>query len=77
MCDPNPLPKSVCRKCKKKGHYQRVCQSKAVAANELTAAAMYSPILAMASSEGVPTGLKKFSISLSISKKKAIALVDP
>ena len=77
MRSKSPARESVCRKCKKKGHYQRVCQSKAVAANELTAAAMYSPILAMASSEGVPTGLKKFSISLSINKKKAIALVDP
>ena len=59
-----------------KGHYQRVCQSKAVAANELTTAAMYSPILAMASFESVSAGLKKSSITLSIYRKKAIALVD-
>ena len=66
----------VCRKCKKKGHYQRVCWSKAVAANELTAAAIYSPILANAFFEVVPAGLKKSINTLSISKKKAIALVD-
>ena len=61
---------------KKKGDYQRVCQSKAVAANELTAAAMYSPLLAMASLRGVPAGLRKSSVFLSINKKRAIALVD-
>ena len=71
-----PAREAACRKCKKKGHYQRVCQSKAVAANELTAAAMYSPLLAMASLRGVSAGLRKSSVFLSINKKKAIALVD-
>ena len=71
-----PAREAACRKCKKKGHYQRVCQSKAVAANELTAAAMYSPLLAMASLRDVPAGLRKSSVFLSISKKKAITLVD-
>ena len=67
---------TVCRKCKKKGHYQRVRQSKTVAANGLTAPAMYSPLLAMASLRRVPAGLRKSSVFLSINKKKAIALVD-
>ena len=37
---------------------------------------MYSPILAIASFKGLRAGLKKSSITLSINKKKAIALVD-
>ena len=37
---------------------------------------MYSPILAVASLKCVPIGLKKSSISLSLSKKKTVALVD-
>ena len=71
-----PAREAVSRKHKKKGYYQRVCQSKGVPANELTAAAMYSPLLAMASLRGVPVGLRKSSVFLSINKKKEIALVD-
>ena len=71
-----PSPRAVCRKCEKKGIINVFSSLKQLLQNQLTAAAMYSPILAMASLEGVPVGLKKSSISLSLSEKKTVALVN-
>jgi len=79
--DPHPRSKcpareATCRKCKKKGHYQRVCRSKVAAASDSISAMMYSPLLATTSMEGVPASLSKSSISVIMNHKQFTALVD-
>ena len=66
----------ICRKCNKNGHYQRVCRSKDPASSKSTTASMFSPLLAPASRNGVPTSLRKSSIPVQINRKEAIALID-
>ena len=66
---------AICHKCKKKGHYQRVCRSKA-ASKESTTAMMSSAFLATTSRKGVPASLTKSSIGVIINHQEATALVD-
>ena len=70
-----PAREATCRKCKKKGHYQRVCQSKT--SPDPVTAAMHAPLLATATLQGVPTVLSKSSISVFINDHETKALVNP
>ena len=69
-----PAREATCHKCKKKGHYQRVCQSKT--SPDPVTAAMHAPLFATTTLQGVPTVLRKSSISVIINDYETKALVD-
>jgi len=65
-----PAKDATCAKCQKKGHYAKVCQSKAASK---VSAAMHSPIIATTQSSG---SLSKSTATINIGKLEVKALFD-
>ena len=71
-----PARDATCSKCRKKGHFQKVCRSGAPRQSEgRTSAAMWQPTLATISAE-VPQSLTKSTIIVSVDGFEATALID-
>ena len=65
-----PAKDATCAKCQKKGHYAKVCQSKAASK---VSAAMHSPVIATTQSSG---SLSKSTATIIIGKLQVKALFD-
>lgn len=65
-----PAKDATCAKCQKRGHYAKVCQSKAASK---VSAAMHSPIIATTQSSG---SLSKSTATINIGKLQVKALFD-
>ena len=67
-----PAREAECRKCGKKGHFQKVCKS---APAQKHSAAMYSQLGALTAAVG-PLGLESALISIVVNGQKLTALID-
>ncbi len=71
-----PRMRCTCSKCRKKGHFQKVCRRGAPPQSEgRTSAAMWQPTLTTISAE-VPQSLTKSTIMVSADVFEATALID-
>ena len=67
-----PAREAECRKCGKKGHFQKVCKS---APAQKHSAAMYSQLGALTAAVG-PLGLESALVSIVVNGQKLTALID-
>ena len=65
-----PAKEATCNKCQKKGHYAKVCQSKATLK---VSASLHSPVIATAQ---IPGTLSRSTATISLGKLKVKALFD-